>query len=410
VKHKANGFIKQTIKFVFSIQNVVFFVGLISVFVLVYFFIDFNDQPDDVTWIYSSSMQTLAALIALLPVSYAYFINNVEEEKSEEFDGYIIDQLKKEVYYEMIFVIIFCLIIIIFNLLNFFLEHNLIHAYIISFFTIDAIALLALYVYRLFDPMRVKSILKSFDTAIIDPNQKQISLDEFITEYLALEELVKDYISNEHDTELGDRLPLYDIVDNYAKDYPVIKDDYDDFKEIIFHRNNVIHNYMDTVIDFSKYEKIRDLQTKYRRLNIGFINKNIFSSVAVIRNNIEDAINEFVEEVAYKSIEPQLIKEQLMTSLQTYFVNPYYDTFVLDDAKASDFEVVQQNFSNRKLVGIEFRVSTVRNMKSTAKTLINRLKDTYMYVVIIRYHPISKTFEIFYNTRDNQVKYKRVSE
>ncbi|MEC9485724.1 MAG: hypothetical protein UMR38_07595 [Candidatus Izemoplasma sp.] len=354
-------------------------------------------------------MQTLAALIALLPVSYAYFINNLEEEKSEEYDSYVLDQLKKEVYYEMIFVIIFCLVIIIFNLLNFFLEYSLVYAYIISFFTIHAIALLALYVYRLFDPGRVKDILKSFDTATVDPNQKQISLDEFITEYLELERVVKDYISNEYDSELGDRLPLYDIVDNYAKDFDVIDDDFDDFKEIIFHRNNVIHNYNDTVIDFTKYEKIKDLQTKYRRLNMAFINKNIFSSVAIVRNAIELAIKEYLEEVDIENQEVMNLKEELMTSLQTHFVNRYYKTQILEDAKESDFEVIQNNFSNRKLLGIEFKASTVNNAMTTAEALIERLSPIYLYVVMIHFNTKTKEFAIYYNTRDNQIKYKAIA-
>lgn len=409
MKQKANGFFKQSLVFVFSIYNVIFFTLLLAIFIAVYFFIDFNSQPSNVTWIYSSSMQTLAALIALLPVSYAYFINNLEEEKSEEYDSYVLDQLKKEVYYEMIFVIIFCLVIIIFNLLNFFLEYSLVYAYIISFFTIHAIALLALYVYRLFDPGRVKDILKSFDTATVDPNQKQISLDEFITEYLELERVVKDYISNEYDSELGDRLPLYDIVDNYAKDFDVIDDDFDDFKEIIFHRNNVIHNYNDTVIDFTKYEKIKDLQTKYRRLNMAFINKNIFSSVAIVRNAIELAIKEYLEEVDIENQEVMNLKEELMTSLQTHFVNRYYKTQILEDAKESDFEVIQNNFSNRKLLGIEFKASTVNNAMTTAEALIERLSPIYLYVVMIHFNTKTKEFAIYYNTRDNQIKYKAIA-
>ncbi len=409
MKQKANGFIKQAFVFVFSIYNIIFFALLLAIFILVYFYIDFNSQPANVTWIYSSSMQTLAALIALLPVSYAYFINNLEEEKSEEYDSYVLDQLKKEVYYEMIFVIIFCLVIIIFNLLNFFLEYSLVYAYIISFFTIHAIALLALYVYRLFDPGRVKDILRSFDTTTIDPNQKQISLDEFITEYLELERLVKDYISNEYDSELGDRLPLYDIVDNYVKDFDVIEEDFDDFKEIIFHRNNVIHNYNDTVIDFAKYEKMKDLQTKYERLNMAFISKNIFSSVAVVRNTVELAIKEYLDEFDVENQEIINLKEELITSLQTHFVNKYYDTQILEDAKESDFEVIQNNFSNRKLLGIEFKASTVSNAMTTAEALIERLSPIYLYVVMIHFNTKTKQFGIYYNTRDNQIKFKSIA-
>ncbi|MCF7925816.1 MAG: hypothetical protein K9L26_04715 [Candidatus Izimaplasma sp.] len=408
MKNKANGFIKQAVTFVFSMYNMIFFTILLATFILVYFFIDFNEHPQNVTWIYSSSMQTLAALIALLPVSYAYFINNVEEEKSDEYDSYVIEQLKKEVYYEMIFVIVFCLIIIIFNLIFFFIEYSLLNAYIVSFFTIHAIALLALYVYRLFDPLRVKDILQSFDTTIIDPNQKQVTLDEFITDYLALEKLVKDYISNEHDSELGDRLPLYDIVDNYSKDFEVIEEDYEDFKEIIFHRNNVIHNYTGAVIDFTKYQKILDLQTKYQRLNMAFISKNIFSSVAVIRNTVELTINEFVEEMDFSSTNVTTVKEQLITSLQTHFVSKYYATQILEDAKESDFEVIQNNYSNRKLVGIEFKASTVKNAISTAEALIDRLKTTYLYVVMIHFNIKTNEFTIYYNTLDNQIKNRKI--
>jgi hypothetical protein len=406
---RTSSFIKQIVKFVFSKYNMIFFIVMVVIFFTAFQFIDFTDDTNNVTWIYSSSMQTLAALIALLPVSYAYFINNIDDEKSDEYDSYVLESLKKEVYYEMMFVIVFCLLIIIVNLLNFFFAYDMVHAFIISFFTIQAVALLALYVYRLFDPYRVKDILKSFDVVSeVDPNQINITLDQFITQYLDLEEKVKDYISNENDSELGDRLPLYDIVDNYSKDFQELEQDFDTFKEIIFHRNNLIHNYIDTVVDYSKYQKILELQVKYERLNINFINKNIFSSVIKIKNTVETVINEYIEEADLKNIKAEVpfitIKEDLVASLHTHFVSDYYHTISLEEALESDFEIIQDNFSNRKLLGIEIKVISANNTQKIAQNLFDRLENVYLYLMLIGFDSKTKSFNVFYSTRDKQIR------
>ncbi|HPJ23390.1 MAG TPA: hypothetical protein PK113_00625, partial [Bacillota bacterium] len=289
-------FFKQICKFVVLKQNIIAFFVLFTLFILAYFFVDLNPNDNNVTWIFSSSMQTLAALIALLPISYSYYLHNMEDAKKDDYDGYIIRRLKKEVYYEMMFVIIYSLVVIIFNLFNLYLIYSIKNALFTVFLTALAIQFLVIYIYRLFDPERANSILKDLDKASSKSSSIKISLDEFITQYLNLEKAVKDYISNENDNELIDRLPLYDIVDNLSKDFEELNRHYDEFKEIIYHRNNLIHNYQVVAVDYEKYEKIMDLISIFEKFNQYFITSKIFNSVSTITEKIEQSLSEYLLE------------------------------------------------------------------------------------------------------------------
>ena len=270
-------FLKHVTSFLTSWYTMILTILLIGVYFIMVFWVKIDMSPANATWVYSSSMQTLAALIALLPISYGYYINNLDLAEGDNFDSYVIERLKRDVYYDMMTVIVYSLIIIILNLIGFFLEYSIISSFVIALLTVEGIGLIALYIYRLFDPHKVREILKEFDQASpTDPNQKNVSLDTFITTYLELETAVKDYLSNENDNELVDNLPLYDIVDTLSKDFPELEEHYTTFKEIIFHRNNLIHNYMDTVVDYNKYKRMMELKELFERLNDTFIRKSIF--------------------------------------------------------------------------------------------------------------------------------------
>ena len=211
--------LKSAVKLLGSLFNLILTLILVVLFIVFFFWIPM-DLTTKSTWIYSSSMQTLAALIALLPISYGYYISNIDDEIKKRMDSYIIDRIKQDVYYDMMFVILYFIFVIILNLVSFFINYSDNFVLVIALLTIEGIGLMALYIYRLFNPNKVKEILKEFDTSDeINRNQKQISLDVFITEYLKLETQVKDFISNENDNELVDKLPLYDIVDNFSKDF-----------------------------------------------------------------------------------------------------------------------------------------------------------------------------------------------
>jgi len=402
-------FLRHVMKFLTTRYNLILTTVLIIVYFVFRYAIKIELVPNNVTWIYSSSMQTLAALIALLPISYGYYISNLDTENSDDYDSYVVTRLKSDVYFEMMTVILYSLIVIIMNLLSFFIIYDVHFSFIIALLTIQGVGLIALYIYRLFDPNKVKEILKEFDTTTeIDPNQKVISLDEFITNYLELETLVKDYISNENDNEMIDSLPLYDIVDNLSKDFPEINEHYDTFKEIIFHRNNLIHNYTDTIVDYSKYAKIMELKDLFEKYNNTFIQKKIFGNVVKIKNTIETCLKEYLvdmqnTDVAIGSILDDF-KEDLISLLHSYFISEYYFTKSLEDAQDADFEVVQNNYSERKLLGIDVKSILPKNLRSIASSYFSRIGQRFMYVFLINFDPNQNAFIVMYRTKDNELR------
>lgn len=401
-------FLKNGFRFLSTLYNLILTVILIILFFVFLFWIPI-DIIENATWIYSSSMQTLAALIALLPISYGYYINNIDKEVKEEMDSYVIDRIKRIVYYEMMIVIIYCIIVIIVNLLSFFINRSNLTILLTSLLTIEGIGLMAIYIYRLFDPNKVKEVMKEFDSSSgLSDNQVKITLDKFITDYLALESSVKDYISNENDNELVDNLPLYDIIDNFSKDFIDIGDNLDSFKEIIFHRNNLIHNYNEVFVDYSKYEKMIELKELFDKMNTSFIQRKIFGNVAKIRNTIEKALREYKTDFQNKDIEsnilPEDFKEEIVSLLGSYFVSDYYISNSFEQAKDVDFEIVQNNYSERRLLGIDIKSINKRSYTQISKSFFERTKIRFMYVFLINFEPLQKIFTIQYMTKDNELK------
>lgn len=387
---------------------------LLTVFLITIYFIfsyvfSTQLQPSDVTWIYSSSMQTLAALIALLPISYGYYITNLDNEQNESLDSYIIERLKSDVYIDMMTVIVYSLVVIVINLLSFFFVYQVHFALLIALLTIEGIGLISLYIYRLFDPNKVREILKEFDTSKdIDPNQQVISLDTFITKYLELETTVKDFISNENDNELVDTLPLYDIVDNLSKDFPQIQEHYDTFKEIIFHRNNLIHNYTDTVVDYNKYTKIIELLDLFEKLNNMFIQRKVFGNVVKVKNTIDVCLKEYLSDRQNRQEEaglvPEDMKEGIVSLLHSYFISDYYFTKSLEEASDTDFEIIQNNYSERKLVGIDVKSINTKNVNAISKSFFSRLENRFTYLFLINFEPKHNQFSVMYKTKDNEFR------
>ena len=402
-------FLRRMIKFLTNRYILLLTILLLITYIIVRIFIPLQLVTSNITWIYSSSMQTLAALIALLPISYGYYINNIDNEKSDDFDSYVIDRLKSDVYYEMMTVIIYSMIVIVINLLGFFVSYNIQSAFVLALLSIEAIGLILVYIFRLFDPNKVKELLKEFDTKTdTENNNPQISLDTFITSYLELETAVKDFISNENDNELIDKLPLYDIVDNLSKDFVEINNSFDTFKEIIFHRNNVIHNYIDTVVDYNKYTKLLELKDSFVKLNQNFVQKKIFTSVTKIRKNIEISLHEFLSDSQNVQVDTGVkldkMKEDITSLLHSYFVNDYYFTLSLEDAKDTDFEIVQNNFSERRLAGIDIKSITPKKLHYIATNFFTRLENRFMYVFLINFDAENNEFTIMYQTKDKELR------
>lgn len=411
MKNKLN-FIKQISKFLLSTANIIVFLIVVSIIVLLYFNQNLDSNFNNFTWIFSASMQTLAAIIALLPISYSFYLRKIEDEKGKDYDSYILVKLEKNGYYEMMFVIIFSVITIICNLYLLFNTYDKISSIIITFLTLLSIQFVVIYIFRLFDPDRVKNILMELDTKGNNIKVKgNINLDEFISAYLNLENVVKDYISNENDTELIDNMPLYDIVDNLSKDFPIIEEFFDDFKSIIYHRNNLIHNYNQVEVDYSKYLKIKELIKEFAKLNDQFISDKIFGNVLSVKTLIDAAIDEYItdyrnRDLLLDSSKIQDFEESLSALLQTYFISEYYDTIDFDETIETDFEVIQNNYSNRKLVGVLFKVTDIKNFKNQAKVIFNKLKSKFLYLFIINLNVVDNKIEMYYMTKSKTIKYE----
>lgn len=402
-------FLRHAFGFLISIYNLILTSVLIAVYFIMVYWIKIDMVDSNVTWVYSSSMQTLAALIALLPISYGYYITNLDNEKSDELDSYIIQRLKQDVYFEMMTVIAFSLIVIILNLISFFLQYHIISSFVIALLTIEGIGLIALYIFRLFDPKKVRDILREFDTSSeIDPNQTKVSLDTFITTYLELETAVKDFLSNENDNEMVDALPLYDIVDNLSKDFPEVNEHYDTFKEIIFHRNNLIHNYTDTIVDYNKFSKMIELKELFERYDDEFVHKKVFPNVGFIRRIIEKGLNEYLVDRQNELVDIGSVledyKEDVVSLLHSYFISEYYDTVSIEDASDADFEVHQNNYSERKLLGIDVKSIDPKKLRAIANSFFVRLNQRFLYLFLINFDPEHNQFILMYQTKDKALR------
>jgi hypothetical protein len=402
-------FIKHIISFFKSLYIVTLSLVVILVFGFLVFIYKIQLDESVSTWVFSSSMQTLGALIALLPISYAYFINNLDNENSNMLDSYVIDQLKRDVYFDLMIVISYCFTVILVNLGGFIFMDTVDLSLVVIFMTIEGVGLIAFYILRLFNPNKVNEILKQYDTSTGDTdNQQSISLDSYITEYLELEKQVKDFLSNENDNSLVDNLPLYDIVDVFSKDFEEISENYDSFKEIIFHRNNLIHNYSDTNVDYSKYLKILELNEVFLKNNNAFITKKVFANILSVKNTIEKSLKEYLLDMQNRSTASTELaadfKEDVVSLLHSYFISDYYTTLSLEEADEADFEITQNNYSERKLVGIDIKSIKSKNITTISSSFFARLKNKFMYLVLINYDPANNSFTIIYQTKDKEVR------
>jgi len=415
-KEKGFLFLRQNFTFLSRKSNLFLYPVTLLILVALILLSQLDKETANFTWIYSSSMQTLAAIIALLPISYSYYLRKVEDEKGKHYDGYILKKLEKDVYYEMMFVIIFSIITILINLFFLFSTYEEYLAIIATVFTLYSMQFVIVYIYRLFDPDRVKQLLKEFDQSTKKERSiKNYTLDQFITSYLDLEKAVKDYISNERDNELVDGLPLYDIVDELSKDFPDLEQYYDDFKEIIFHRNNLIHNYTDTTVDESKYQKIIELTKYFEQKNTLFISEKIFSNVTSVKSNITSALQEYLHDFrtkdgALKQSQVGQFEETLASILQAHFVSDYYRTITEDEAMDVDFAVVQNNYSNKLLVGVELKMTDYKHFIPLKNAFFKRMQNKYVYPFIINYNLNQNSFQIAYKTKQGKEQIDTIQE
>jgi len=225
---------------------------------------------------------------------------------------------------------------------------------------------------------------------------------------------VKDYISNENDNELIDNQPLYDIVDNLSKDFGELDKHYAEFKEIIYHRNNLIHNYQDVQVDYEKYEKIIDLIQIFEKYNQNFVSTHIFNSITDITEKIEITLSEYLlESNSLKAMDENYLsdlKTDICSLFHSHFVSDYYVTKSLDEATETDFEVIQNNYSNRKIVGIDLRTVEPKQLNAVSEPYFKRLRLRFLYLFLINYNHSNNSFDIIYKTKDYKTRVKHIQQ
>lgn len=409
MKRKTKFFFREIKHFSKIRANQVFFILLVLVIVFLAFFSKLDENPENYTWIYSTSMQVLGALIALLPISYSFYLANIDKTKSNEFDSYVLETLKKDGYYELMFVITVSVLTIVVNLVFFFLEDMELYALIAAFLSLLSIQLVSIFIYQLFDPERANIILKKFDVQTDrDTSGRRVSLDEFTTEFEELIVSVKDYITRERSVDKLDKMPFYDVIDKHHSEYKLVQIYYDDFKEIIFHRNNVIANYTDVMVDYNKYVKVLSLKKEFTKANEQFVQVKLFNNVSVVRNIIDDALSEYLAEFnsnRNNEIAPANYQIQLSKILKSKLKSKYYNVQVYRKNRTTDFEVIQNNYSNKKLIGIDFKVLDSNRFNLQSKSIFRKLSDQYLYLFTINFNQKHGIFEVAYLTKDKKMRF-----
>ena len=80
-------------------------------------------------------------------------------------------------------------------------------------------------------------------------------------------------------------------------------------------------------------------------------------------------------------------------------------TLDFEEKGEADFEVIQNNYSNRKLVGVELKMTDSDNFKKICKPNLAKLSKKYLYVFIINFDVANNRFELNYKTKDNKIKF-----
>ncbi|HPJ23923.1 MAG TPA: hypothetical protein PK113_03330, partial [Bacillota bacterium] len=104
------------------------------------------------------------------------------------------------------------------------------------------------------------------------------------------------------------------------------------------------------------------------------------------------------------------LKVDVCSLFHSHFVSDYYITRSLEEATEIDFEVIQNNYSNRKIVGIDIRTVDNRQLNEVAEPYFNRLKNRFLYLFLINYNHSNNSFDIIYKTKENKTRVKTVTQ
>jgi hypothetical protein len=358
--------------------------------------------------IYATLIAVISALIALLPISYGFYLNNLESEQTSKFDLFLIKQLQKDAYFEMMFVILFAVITIAVKVLFLLSPVPVLFSLISVILGLVAIQYVTVFNIRLFDPDRVLKVLSAMDKTSSHDLVRKVSLDQFIQRYLDLETEIKNYISLHQETKLIESLPLYDIVDQFSSEFPMIQEDYDSLKEIIYHRNNIIHNYHKTKIDPVKFDALNLLTERYKKATNRFIEDELYANVTVPKNLVIKTCEDFLQdERRLHDFTFHGYNELLSTLLDTYFTNELV-RIQHDFDKDLDYLVQLDNYSKQSLIGIAMHHTSEKNFDALAKRVFGTSTKT-RYVFAINLSTDKSKFTMMYLTKDKQVRIETIT-
>jgi hypothetical protein len=357
--------------------------------------------------IYATLIAVISALIALLPISYGFYLNNLESEQTSKFDLFLIKQLQKDAYFEMMFVILFAVMTIAIKVLFLLSPVPLLFTLISVILGMIAIQYVTVFNIRLFDPDRVLKVLASMDKTNSHDLLRKVSLDQFIQRYLELETEIKNYISLHQETSVIESLPLYDIVDQFSDDFPMIQEDYLALKEIIYHRNNIIHNYHKINIDPSKFDALTHLSERYKKATNRFIEEELYANVTVPKSLVVKSCHDFLQdERRLHDFSFHGFNELLSTLLDTYFNNPLVQV-QHDFDKDLDYVVQLNNYSKQPLLGIAMHHTSEKNFDSLAKRVFAK-STKHRYVFAMNLATDKSKFTVMYLTKDKQIRIETI--
>ena len=117
--------------------------------------------------------------------------------------------------------------------------------------------------------------------------------------------------------------------------------------------------------------------------------------------------NTFIESTSLKQFDENYLTdfvEDICSVFHSHFVNDYYITKSVNGTMDTDFEIIQNNYSNRKLVGIDIRTADAKKFSELAQAFYKRMTHRYLYLFIINYDHKNNLFEVSYLTKGNEVR------
>jgi hypothetical protein len=188
----------------------------------------------------------------------------------------------------------------------------------------------------------------------------------------------------------------------------MIQEDYESLKEIIYHRNNIIHNYHKTNIDAVKFDQLSLLNDRFKKATNRFIEEELYTNVTVPKSLVVKTCEDFLQdERRLHDFTFHGYNELVSTLLDTYFSSPLV-LIQHDFDKDLDYTVYLNNYSRQPLIGIAMHHTSEKNFDALAKRVFAKATKT-RYVFAINLSTDKSKFTVMYLTKDKQVRIENIS-